>query len=554
MASSGCGAAATTLILSLILSSIAVLLYAVVLSRNVISSLLGMVILFCSKAFVDYSTSGLENPLSFVLMVLFYYYFLHKEIFFKNLLILSILASLSALNRQDTLLLFLFPLGYALIQYRKMDAIWALLIGFSPLILWELFSLIYYGFPFPNTYHAKLNTGIDPSAILLQGYYYYLNSLEWDPITLLVIGNGVVLSWVKRDRKLILVSLGIVSYLLYILHIGGDFMSGRFFASPLLLAVILLSQIVKDYPVKGLVWVLILPLFSLYLYRSPLKIDFAYKEERFYNGIADERGFYYSKQGLFHITEDIKEIGDNFTLIEDRWVLHASAYGRTSFLSPDHLYFIDIYALTDPLLSKLNCLPQSRIGHFERKLPIGYLASLVEQENHLIHPSLSLYYDQLSLLVHDRIFSLNRLKEIWKVNLGVYDDFIREYEQDTNDLVRMEGLSSANCISTPNSITCLLNLTLMSDGIYIDLKETIDFKRIDILIEDPIPLQLVLIHQDKGIYQQRLVPEDAVTVEEGDAYYHINIEQQEGLSYDAIYLKADLDVDFFTIKRLTILK
>ena len=29
-----------------------------------------------------------------------------------------------------------------------------------PLLAWELFSLLFYGFPFPNTYYAKLNTGI----------------------------------------------------------------------------------------------------------------------------------------------------------------------------------------------------------------------------------------------------------------------------------------------------------------------------------------------------------------------------------------------------------
>jgi len=31
-----------------------------------------------------------------------------------------------------------------------------ILIGFLPLIAWEIFALTYYGFPFPNTYYAKV--------------------------------------------------------------------------------------------------------------------------------------------------------------------------------------------------------------------------------------------------------------------------------------------------------------------------------------------------------------------------------------------------------------
>ena len=37
-------------------------------------------------------------------------------------------------------------------------------LGFIPLIAWELFSLIYYGFLLPNTAYAKLNTGLPQHA------------------------------------------------------------------------------------------------------------------------------------------------------------------------------------------------------------------------------------------------------------------------------------------------------------------------------------------------------------------------------------------------------
>ena len=41
-----------------------------------------------------------------------------------------------------------------------------LALGLSPLIAWELFSLFYYGFLFPNTAFAKLNTGLPRNELM----------------------------------------------------------------------------------------------------------------------------------------------------------------------------------------------------------------------------------------------------------------------------------------------------------------------------------------------------------------------------------------------------
>jgi hypothetical protein len=41
------------------------------------------------------------------------------------------------------------------------------------LFLWELFSIVYYCFPFPNTAFAKLdNSGQSAAALMSQGLYY----------------------------------------------------------------------------------------------------------------------------------------------------------------------------------------------------------------------------------------------------------------------------------------------------------------------------------------------------------------------------------------------
>ena len=75
-------------------------------------------------------------------------------------------------------------------------ALGAAALGQLPFILWEIFSLVYYGFPFPNTAYAKLNTGIPRIELLQQGGKYLLSSLRHDPLTLTVgcLQDGLVLA------------------------------------------------------------------------------------------------------------------------------------------------------------------------------------------------------------------------------------------------------------------------------------------------------------------------------------------------------------------------
>jgi len=56
-----------------------------------------------------------------------------------------------------------------------------LVVGFAPLLLWELFAVVYYGFPFPNTAYAKLAAGIPSSELWLQGLGYTLSQITFDP-------------------------------------------------------------------------------------------------------------------------------------------------------------------------------------------------------------------------------------------------------------------------------------------------------------------------------------------------------------------------------------
>ena len=154
--------------------------------------MLAVCILVCSKAFVDYSTSGLENPLTHLLLAVFYAVYHRSGP--RTVLWLSLLAALGAVNRLDAMVFFGPSLAYALWQRRSVATLLDCGSGMMPLALWLLFSLFYYGFPFPNTAYAKLATGVPLGDRLSLGVEYLYNSLRIDPITLAVVAAALVVA------------------------------------------------------------------------------------------------------------------------------------------------------------------------------------------------------------------------------------------------------------------------------------------------------------------------------------------------------------------------
>ncbi len=71
---------------------------------------LAIALLISSRAFVDYSTSGLENPLAHVLLAGFWFMSLRET---PSAMAMAVLASLIGLTRLDLLVLVLPPLLFA---------------------------------------------------------------------------------------------------------------------------------------------------------------------------------------------------------------------------------------------------------------------------------------------------------------------------------------------------------------------------------------------------------------------------------------------------------
>ncbi|HUU27956.1 MAG TPA: glycosyltransferase family 39 protein [archaeon] len=445
----------TGIFLSAGISLGAVILFAFGIARNTRTALLGTGMLLFSKAFIDYSSSGLENPLTHLLLLFFLYLYLNSKISIKTLLFLSLVAALGMLNRMDTALLYLPSLVYVFIKTADRRRIYAVALGCVPLLIWEAFSFFYYGFLFPNTAYAKLNTGIDSYSLIVQGCRYLLESVEMDHLTVFLIAAATVVTLVKKDKKLIPVVLGVVLYTLYVVRIGGDFMSGRFLAAPLLCSVAVLSRfdrLFSDNIRYAAAWFLVLAL-GFSSPQPPILSDETYgkdydlEEAEKWEGIANERAFYYQTTGLLKAKSgiqmptgamadkgrELRKKGERFTILK--------AIGMVSYFGGPRLHVLDMLALTDPLLARLHVQDKEkwRIGHFERRIPDGYIKTLDTGENFITDKDLAAYYDKLKLVTRGELFSPDRLNELVKFIIGENKRLIERFMK-RQMLVSIDGM------------------------------------------------------------------------------------------------------------------
>ncbi len=386
-----------------------------------------------SKSFMDYTSSGLENPLSFLLIYGMLSTFFRDDLSrSRQLLYLCLFTSLAALNRQDLVLMGLPMIAYEawcsrrILNYKQVMQNVAL--GFLPLILWLIFSVVYYGFPFPNTYYAKLHTGIPKLELMQQGLAYYVDSHGRDPITLHVIFITLAVA-VSQTRQLV-AALGVILYLAYIINIGGDFMSGRFFSVPLFACLTIFAH-TRLQPKFSTNLMYVVMLLAMYCGASPSS---PFASGKYFHdtliptsGVADERGWYFKEMGLlqFNIGQPFPRHG--WRDLGERWkhegatLVQFSNIGIAGYYAGPQVHIVDGYALTDPFLSRRPTIRMAdgrwRIGHFFREIPPAYMESLQKGSNTFTDPELAAYYDDIQLVTRGSLFSLERWKAIKRLNL-----------------------------------------------------------------------------------------------------------------------------------------
>lgn len=459
----------TVLVISITVTIFSVILFSTKISKYLVGTVIGLIFLIFSKAFTDFSTSGLEDPLSFLILTIFFITYTRtlSNYDFKNIFTLSMIAALGSVNRLDLMLFFIPALIFVLVKSKKLTNISAILLGLLPIIAWEIFALWYYGFLFPNTAYAKvLDTGIAKQDILLQGLYYFKNSFTLDPLTLIGTFSGIMAPFIAKRKELFPISFGIVLYLLFIINMGGDFMSGRFFAPTLLVSIFLIPQFFnmgKKFKVNKIVGlsimaaIVIIGLVSPFNpVISPIHYSDVHTQDPIDKGIADEREFYYQYTGLL-LAPEYKEmpahpwvfLGKQANM-SNQHIFTRMTVGFFSFYAGPHVYVIDRLGLGDPLLSKMPTLDKKwRIGHFDRSIPDDYVGTITTGKNNLKNSDLSTYYSKLTEIIKEDLLNSTRIYTILKMNVGEYDYLLKRYEENPvtvnlNVLGTMKGIRVQN--------------------------------------------------------------------------------------------------------------
>jgi len=416
-------------IISILLLSVLLAATAVLLILHRVNNLTAIIIvtgsLILSNAFMEYTTSGLENPLAYLLVAMLILFTTRStQMTIGSQILFGLTISGLILTRFD-LVLLVGPavMLVATTAFRSWRLTAVLLASAStPIAIWFAWSWHTYSSLLPNTLTAKQNASIPRSEFIIQGFRYLWISIERDPVTILILVTGLSCALIVKSLALRAWMAGVVLYLGYVVWIGGDFMVGRFLAVPVLVAVsvvgIVLGSVGSLYSdrqavqVGVLVAAVTLILTSIGLAPTSLspptqpRWEFAGSA-----GVADEYGYHLSfSRDLRHAVmrlgspvsvpplQTAESIDPAVTINELRsatslWPTAPSSgvdlptavvpqygfLGTVGILTGPTVHLIDQYALTDRFLAAqpFTAEPfQWRIGHFNRLLPPGYVEAV----------------------------------------------------------------------------------------------------------------------------------------------------------------------------------
>ena len=401
-----------------------------------------------SKAVVQFGTSGLEGPLAYLLLVLLILAGggLNPS-WRRNDRWVPLLSVAIVLTRPD-LILIVAPFCIAWVTRKGFRrAAVSIAAGTAVFAIWEIFSFIYYGILFPNTALAKLYTGLPFLDGVLQGLRYIVDFVLRDPAGVVGLVTCVLLLMFRRnDLQARVVCTGILFYVLYVVAIGGDFMSGRFFAVPVFLAVAEAIRtngkntrpLADSFPGASAA-AIILVVIHFFGFGGFVTSNISR------NGIGDERRVYapalsraavrdgrpIQRVAWVRAAQELGKTGHS--------VMPAIAVGIVGYYGGPNVHVLDVNALGDPLLSRLPSRSNSRIGHFERRIPEGYEKSLKTGKLVIEDPDLRKYCQVLWSVTRGPVWSASRISESNRLITGGYDRLLQRYLERSGEWLREPG-------------------------------------------------------------------------------------------------------------------
>jgi len=421
------------------------------------SVLYALICLGGASGFITYATSGLENCLLFLMIALFYFLMMRKEEYGKrDLFFIALVIGVLMGARMDNVLL-VAPAAVYLFFFAKKRSISLVksigigLAGAFPFWMWEIFSVVYYGFLFPNTAYIKLGTGLPLTNYISRGISYMLTALFNDPVLLAVPLIYGVLAVVRKSRRHILLAAGAWIYLAYVVYIGGDFMLGRHLTVPFFASVsgitILIGEETREERIRTLMTGITMIAAACVVFA----LSFGTIEGKRYlwtgdkylmqcMDVADERGYYIPTTGLLAYlqtkdgdyegvvtkTFNTVEVEEMLTREQPGGELLRGASGILVYYYLEGVHVYDAYGLADAFLARLPAVYDEhwRIGHMQREIPAGYEETVITGENRIEDENLHQFYDALSIVIKGDLWSWERFKIIWRMNTGYYNKLL----------------------------------------------------------------------------------------------------------------------------------
>ncbi len=243
-----------------------------------------------SGIFLPWAVSGVEVTMFTFLTLLqvLCYFSTRDSLNYKKFSLLGILSGLTVMTRPEGLIIFTLLAVDQLvknIKYGGRSVLYLVVffgITYLPYFIWRY---AYYGFLFPNTYYAKVSWTIDQ---VFRGSRYLVKfGIPALLMMIPLIDPMAASGWIRNYRRLLLLPGIVVAYTVYIVAIGGDYMPGVRFFTPILPVICLLSAmtmlLIKDLK-KATVIVALTVVYNI------LMLDFYYITPQIKNEKVSEWG------------------------------------------------------------------------------------------------------------------------------------------------------------------------------------------------------------------------------------------------------------------------
>ena len=278
----------------------------------------------------------------------------------------SLLAFLAALIRPDGAIFLLVPPLGALTERRKSGPLLAAILPAGLLgIMYVAWKLHYYGEILPNTYYAK-SAGLAryPQGLLYVGLYF---RTYWPLLVGLMAPVALLRLPREGSRALVLQGSACLLYLLFVAHVGGDFMFARFALPVTPLLLLQMEGLVARLPRPGLRWAFALLLLGgIAFARTPR----ALLQLGNPTGIVEERAFYPRER-----VEEARRAGAELHRALAGVPVRVAIYGSQAMLAyyARFPYVLEAHTgLTDREIARRPLPSRGRVGH-EKTVGLTYL-------------------------------------------------------------------------------------------------------------------------------------------------------------------------------------